>query len=176
MSLSLSWKLIRRCTSATSAKASSIARCACVSPRPSTRMETVVPRSGRARSILGDDDRIGSKQPLDAVGDVAAGKCGAGNVLDILGERQRRAVPFAGELAAPGRIAHLIAIGLAIFEDLHRFDGALRIKPERDGDIFMLANDLIGDEPAACRHAPQTKLAIMHRDAGSLLDRLHLFL
>src|SRR6185295_19547185 len=82
---------------------------------------------------------------------------------------------LAGELAAPTRIANLIAIGLSIFENLDRLNGAVRIQPQSEGDIFMLADDLVGDEPAAGRYAPDLQVAIAHGYAGSLFDGGGLF-
>src|SRR4051794_26150634 len=101
-----------------------MARCAWLSGSPCTRIETWVPSSGRARSIWSDDDRIGGQEAFDAVGDVAARKRGAGNILDVLGESQGCTMALAGELLPPGPVSNLTAVGFAIFQNLNRFDGA----------------------------------------------------
>src|SRR5258705_11578182 len=148
-----------------------MARCASAWMSPCTRIETLVPSRGRARSIRGDGDRIGGQQAFDPVGEVPAGKRGAGNVLDVLGEGQLRAMALAGELAAPGGISDLVAIGFPVFQDLYRFDAARLVQSQGEGNEIVLPDDLIGDEPATGGNPPDAQIMAAHIDAGSLFDR-----
>src|SRR5579871_5328978 len=100
-----------------SPKAASIALCAFSGAKPCTRTLTNVPSSGLARSMRCKDERIGGEKTAHAVRDVFGGECGAGDILDIVCQVERGSVPLAGELRAPFGIAHLAAIGFAIFED-----------------------------------------------------------
>src|SRR5882724_5370028 len=151
-----------------------MARCASASMSPCTRIETLVPSRGRARSIRGKEDRIGGQQAFDAVRDMAAGEGCTGNVLNVFGERERCAMTLAGELVPPGLIANLAAIGFAVFQDLHRFDGAAGIEAQREGNEVVLAHHLVGDEPATGGDSPDLEGPAPDVDAGSLFDRGHL--
>src|SRR6267142_1304314 len=114
--------------SAISANASSIARWASASRKPWTRIATLVPRSGRARSILRKDDVIRGQEALDAFGNVPARESGSRNILNVLFQDDRCAAAFADELRAPKWFANLAAIGFAIFENLDALDAAIGIK------------------------------------------------
>src|SRR5262245_29537556 len=120
-----------------------MARCAAFSSRPWTRMATVVPSSGRARSMLGKDDGIGGEQALDAVRDVPARQRRPRNVLDVLGHRELCTVTLADELRPPQRPADLIAVGFPVLQNLDSFDAAVGFERERVGDVVMPADDLI---------------------------------
>jgi len=101
-SLSASWKLMRAWTWVIAANAASIARWAPASSASSTRMLTVVPSSGRARSILmGEHEGMGCKQALDAISDVTARQRCTGNALDVAAQLERCVLRFATELRTP---------------------------------------------------------------------------
>src|SRR5262245_60344253 len=118
-------------------------------------MATVVPSSGRARSMLGKDDGMGCEETPDAVSDVPARQRRPGNVLDVLGRRELSAVTLADELRPPQRPADLIAIGFPVLQNLDSLDAAVGFERERVGDVVMPADDLIDDEPPAGGHAPE---------------------
>ena len=90
-SLMASWKLMRRWISEIAAKARSIARCATRGEELRTRIATQVPKSGRARSMLGGGEHecIGGKQSAHAVSDMAARERRSGNIFDISIQLQR---------------------------------------------------------------------------------------
>src|SRR5262245_22439776 len=120
--------------------------------RPWTRIATVVPSSGRARSIPGKEDGMCGEQTLHAIGDVAAGERGSGNILDVSLQREWSAVTLAHELRAPQRLPDLTAIGFSIFEDLDPTHAAVCFEPERVGDVVVSADHLIDDEPSSRRN------------------------
>src|SRR5262245_57383701 len=105
-------------------------------------MATVVPSSGRARSMLGNDEGIGRQQTLHAIGDVPARERRSGDVLDVALERERRAVTLADELRAPQWFADLAAIGFAVLEDLDTADAAVGFQPDGVGDVVVAADHL----------------------------------
>src|ERR1039457_1137918 len=110
-----------------------MARCAARAADPCTRTATTVPRSGRARSMLGGGEHecIGCQQPAHAVGEVAAGERRSGNIFDIAIELQRRAGVFPDELTPPRRQVHLATVAFVIVEDLELPYRAARIERHR---------------------------------------------
>jgi hypothetical protein len=52
------------------------------------------------------------------------------------------------ELIAPFELAHLVAIGFAVFDHLKLPDTAVRVDPHRVSDQLVLADHLIHNEPA----------------------------
>src|SRR5580704_8485659 len=103
---------MRRWISEIAANARSIARCAAGAGVPRTRIATQVPRSGRARSMLGwgEHQRISCEQSPHAVSDMAAGERRSRNILDVGVQLQSRTVLFADELAPPGRQMHFAPV------------------------------------------------------------------
>src|SRR5262245_41918158 len=89
-----------------------------------------------------------AQESPDPFGDVTAGERGAADVLDVLVELQRGAMRLADELFAPLRVANLVAVGLAIVEDLDLPHGAVGVQGQGPGDELVLADHLVLDEPA----------------------------
>src|SRR6476661_420763 len=109
-------------------------------------MDTVVPRSGRARSMLGKDEGMSREQPFYTVSEMSAGERGAGYILDIPLQRKLCAVALTDELRSPHGIADLAPIGLPIFEDLDPANAAVCLERQGIGDIVVPADHLIDDE------------------------------
>src|SRR5665213_971435 len=139
-----------------------MARCARRGDARSTRTATRVPSSGRARSMLGGGEHecIGCEQSSDAVGEMTAGQCRAGDVLDVVIELHWRAVVLADELAPPCRQMHFPAITFVVVENLKLTHAARAIKRHRVVDVFVLADHLVEDEPATGRVMPGIELRV----------------
>ena len=73
---------------------------------------------------------------------------GGADVLDILADLHGIAVMAAHELRAPAPVAHLAAIGLAVFEDLDLSYGGGRRERDRVVDQVVLADDRIDEKVA----------------------------
>src|SRR5690348_656705 len=131
------------------------------------RISTIVPRSGRARRTLFrlERDIVEREEALHAVRDVPAGERGAADILDVLVEIELGTRLLADELLAPGGVAHLVAVALAVFHDLDAAHRAIRAKGDRIGDVFVLADHLVDDEELAARGAPHALLGAPHGDA-----------
>src|SRR5262245_24285862 len=119
-----------------------------------------------------------AQESTDPFGDVTAGERGAADVLDVLVQLQLSAMGLADELLAPLRVANLVAVGLAIVEDLDLPYGAVGVQGQRPGDELVLTDHLVLDEPAlecgSLEHTPDLLGRLAHVDARVLLDGAHL--
>src|SRR5579864_6770698 len=175
-SLPGAWTLIRRSTRAIAAKPLSIAAAVAAQGDASARISTIVPSIGRARRTLFEGDVIKSQEPLDAIGDVAARKRRAADILDVVVEGERRGRGLANELLTPIGLANLVTVALFVLHDLDAAYRAVAIERHRVGDVFVLADDLVEDEERAVAGAPHFLLRLAHIDAGLFLDRLLLLI
>src|ERR1700683_5433091 len=119
-----------------------MARWAARGATPRTRTAATVPRSGRARSVLGgsDHERISREQAAHAVGDMAARKSCPGDIFYIVVQLQRRAVVLADNLRPPPRQRHLAAVAFVIVENFELPHGAARIECHGIVDELVFAN------------------------------------
>jgi hypothetical protein len=75
-------------------------------------------------------------------------------------------------------LAYLVAVGLAVVEDFHAGDAAVRRHRQRVGDEFVLAVDLVDEQVAeqgvAAHRPPDLGAAVVDAGVGRLLDGLAL--
>ena len=98
--------------------------------------------------LLTQYDVVKSKQPLHAFGDMARGKCRAADVLNIDREFEGIGERFADELLAPLGAFYLVAIVLAIVDDLNLPHGAVEADTHAVDHEFFFTQHLVDDEPA----------------------------
>ncbi len=147
MSLSASWKLIRRCTLATAPNAASTAARISDADAPDTAISTNVPSSGRDRRRLFEAGSNGH-DPLHAFGHVVRRQGGAGNIADVAAHLQRARARLSDELREPTRASDLAAIGLAVLQDVHVPNPPARIQGHDVVDVEMLPDHAVEDEEA----------------------------
>ena len=104
--------------------------------------------AGRARCASAQDVVVEGEELFDAIGDVTAGERGAANIADIDTNFEFVSNGFADKLIAPFQFADLIAIGFTVIDDLKLTQCAIRIDADRIGNVFVLADDLVDNEPA----------------------------
>src|SRR5690349_4764317 len=118
------------------------------SGRPAAAISTMVPSSGRARRRLSQAMTIGGEDAFDAFGDMVRRKRRAGDVADVLIDRERARTGLANELRQPARLSDLTTIGLAILQDLDAEDAAARVERDCVVDVQVLADHMIEHEQA----------------------------
>src|SRR4029077_20561557 len=158
-SLSASWKLINRWTSATAANAASTAPSAYRSSTSSTSMSTNVPSIGRARRILAEVACMIGQYLLHAFGQVGRRQRGAGNVSDVAVDLHRALAALADELLQPAGVVNFAAVGFPVVQNFDLSDTAIRFDGNRVIDQEVLADHVIVVEIA---HDAFARLSLPH--------------
>src|SRR5258708_3519967 len=91
---------------------------------------------------------VEEEQSPDSIGQMANGEGGATDVTDIGADLKRAPDRLAGELVAPLQLAHLIAVGFLVLDDLDLLHTAVSVDAQRVSDQLVLADYLVDEEPA----------------------------
>src|SRR5689334_9872077 len=142
-SLSESWKLISRWTSATAAKAASTASSAYRSSTSPTSMSTNVPSNGRARRMLAEVACMIGQNLLHALGQVGRRQRGAGNVADVAVDLHCALAALADELLQPAGIVNFAAVGFPVVQNFDLSDTAVGVDGNRVVNQQVLTHDMI---------------------------------
>src|SRR5579859_7527175 len=164
-SLSGRWKLIRRSMAAISSNAASMARCASASGKPSTRMITSVPRSGRAR-LMGWKNIIDRQELADAALDGLGRQRYAGQVFDVLARHRF----FTAKLGEPSTVGNVV-MGDA-FQHFDPDHGSRGVERHGVSEVGVLHDHHVEEVPAPRGGTPNHHLAAVQGGAEGLPDLL----
>ena len=89
------------------------------------------------REVSAQDGLVEKKQSLDSIGHMANRQGRAAYVADIGADLKRALDRLADELVAPLQLAHLIAVGFLVLDDLELAYAAVSVEAQRVRDQFV---------------------------------------